>query len=173
MVPTLTAPPVTTLPAYRLRAVVSADVQPLAAFRAGLLPDTIYNRYFAPVRLSPSELDHWATHLIRRHPLRQQSWVAAEPDRIVALLELVPDPIDPWHAELGIVVSDSHQRRGIGTALGRYALESARRFGIRQISACMLAENRGAPRFIRKLCTLCTWQDDGDLRIVTMTMNDS
>lgn len=161
------------LPAYRLRSVASRDVQKLVEFRAGLLPDTVYNRYFAPLRLSHPALTEWAEHLINRHPCRQLSWVAAESTRIVALLELVPDPIDQWHAEMGIVVSDSHQRRGIGTALGRYALTAARRLGIHQVSACMLAENRGAQKFIRKLGARCVWQDDGELRIVTMTMNNS
>lgn len=173
MVQTIHAPLVTAIPAYRLRSVASRDAQKLVDFRAGLLPDTVYNRYFAPLHLSYPALTEWANHLISRHPCRQLSWVAAESNRIIALLELVPDPIDQWHAEMGIVVSDSHQRRGIGTALGRYALEAARRLGIRQVSACMLAENRGAQKFIRKLGTTCTWQDDSDLRIVTMTMNDN
>jgi acetyltransferase len=170
---TIASPLITAPPAYCLRSVTSRDVQKLVDFRTGLLPDTIYNRYFAPIRLSHAALTEWAEHLISRHPCRQLSWVATESNRIVALLELVPDPIDQWHAEMGIVVSDSHQRRGIGTALGRYALEAARRLGIQQVSACMLAENRGAQKFIRKLGTTCAWQDDSDLRIVTMTMNGS
>lgn len=168
MISTSYAPLVTAIPTYHLRSVASKDVQQLVDFRAELLPDTIYNRYFAPLRLSPAALTEWAEQIISRHPCRQLTCVAAEPTRIVALLELVPDPIDQWHAEMGIVVSDSHQRRGIGTALGRYALEAARRLGIRQVSACMLAENRGAQKFIRKLGTPCTWQEDSDLRIVTM-----
>lgn len=168
MVQTIHTPLVTVIPAYRLRSIAARDIQKLVDFRAGLLTDTIYNRYFAPLRLSHPALTEWAEELVNRHPFRQLSWVAAESNHIIALLELVPDPIDQWHAEMGIVVSDSHQRRGIGTALGRYALEAARRLGIRQVSACMLAENRGAQKFIRKLGIPCIWQDDSDLRIVTM-----
>jgi acetyltransferase len=170
MVTTLYTTPIQAPPAYGLRSIEAKDVAALAQFRAGLLPDTVYNRYFAPMRLNHLALTEWAEQLISRHPCRQLSWVAAEANHLVALLELVPDPIDQRQAEMAIVVSDSHQRRGIGTALGRYALQIAQRLGIHQVAACMLAENRGAQHFIRKLAKPSTWQNDGELRIVTMTL---
>jgi acetyltransferase len=152
------------------RAVQCGDAPALVTFRAGLSPDTVYNRYFAPLRLSHPALLEWAEHLIQRHPSRQWSWVATDGNRIVGLLELVPDPIDQWQAEMGVVVTDAYQQRGIGTGLGRYALTIAKRWGIRHVVACMLAENRGAQKFIRNLETPCVWQDDGELRLVTMTL---
>jgi GNAT superfamily N-acetyltransferase len=152
------------------RAVQIGDTSALATFRAGLSSDTVYNRYFAPFQLSQHALAEWAEHLIQRHPSRQWSWVATDGNRIVGLLELVPDPIDQCQAEMGVVVTDDYQQRGIGTALGWYALAIARRWGIRHVVACMLAENRGAQKFIRNLETPCLWQDDGELRLVTMTL---
>lgn len=159
-----------TPPTLTNRAVHTGDASELVTFRAGLSADTVYNRYFAPLRLSQAALQEWADHLIHRHPSRQWSWVTAEGNCLVALLELVPDPVDRWHAEMGIVVTDAYQRRGIGTELGRYALGIARRMGVCQVTACMLAENRGAQKFIRNLGIPCTWQDDGELRLVTMTL---
>lgn len=170
MVTSLYAPVTKRPPPYRLRSIGAGDVGGLMEFREGLSPDTIYNRFFAPMRLSSSALQLWAEHLIDRHPARQWSWVAAEAAQVVALLELVPDPIEPTHAEMAIVVRDSHQRRGIGTALGRYALQVARGLGIRQAAACMLTENRAAQFFIRKLECPTHWQNDGELRIAVMTL---
>lgn len=156
---------------YRLRTIQAGDAAALVQFRISLSPDTEYQRYFAPMHLSAAALDEWAHHLVKRHPCRQLSWVAeSETHAIVGLLEIVPDPIERWHGEMAIAVSDSHQQRGIGTALGHYALRGVGKLGMREIVACLLADNRPAYRFIGKLGLPSVWQYDGDVRFVRMTL---
>jgi GNAT superfamily N-acetyltransferase len=53
--------------------------------------------------------------------------------------------------ELGIVVEDAHQHRGIGTLLLRHLLQIASAEGVEELEAHILAENRRMVAFLTHL----------------------
>jgi GNAT superfamily N-acetyltransferase len=76
------------------------------------------------------------------------SLVAEVAGRIVALASsyLLPDRSQ---VEVGLVVDDLNQRRGIGTVLFASLSRDAQRAGIRRLRAEILASNRGMLRVLQ------------------------
>lgn len=95
---------------------------------------------------------------------------AARPDEIVALASC--RTIDEGAAEIGLLIEDAWQRRGLGTRLLSALVAHASRAGLRIIEAQLLAEQAWLTRLLRPYgpCRLrSTW--DGVLN-VTLLLGD-
>jgi GNAT superfamily N-acetyltransferase len=66
----------------------------------------------------------------------------------------------PCTAELGLLVADTWQGRGIGRAVCELLLRSARAAGFERVMAHVLAENRRAVAFATRLCATTTDRTD-------------
>ena len=128
-----------------VRAIQPADKQRLSEFHGRLSPESVYMRYFEyKPALSPRDLGYLTEiDYDRRVALvATLSADAASPIAGVARFDLLPAPAgQPLRAELGIIVEDEHQNRGIGTVLLKHLLSIAHDHGISEITAEVLPQN--------------------------------
>jgi GNAT superfamily N-acetyltransferase len=95
---------------------------------------TRYHRFFSPVRYLPLE---YRAGVLAGDPARHDALLAREgaDGPVIGLASLVSGP---GPAELGILIQDDWQRRGIGTALVAELVERARQRGERCLQATVL-----------------------------------
>jgi RimJ/RimL family protein N-acetyltransferase len=119
-----------------------ADRAEVTALLERLSPQTRYHRFHsAAVRINAEMLDL----VTAGHAL-----VAEVEGRIVGLASyhLAQDSSE---AEIGILVEDAHQRRGIGTKLSACLAGHAQHAGVRRLRAETLSVNAGMIRLLRGL----------------------
>jgi RimJ/RimL family protein N-acetyltransferase len=82
-----------------------------------------------------------------------EALVAVAPDsgQLVGVARFIRIPGEPDLAEVAVTVTDSWQRRGLGTALLRELAQRAAEEGIRHLAADMLAENQPMLTLARRL----------------------
>ena len=128
-----------------VRAISPEDKDRLTAFHGRLSPESVYLRYFEykPVLSQRdlrylTELDfHDRVALVATLDPRGEAPLVG-----VARFDVVPGkPGRPQRAELGILVEDAHQGRGIGTVLLKHLLGLAHDRGIAEITAEVLPQN--------------------------------
>jgi GNAT superfamily N-acetyltransferase len=129
----------------RIRAIRPDDKARLLAFHQRLSPESVYFRFFEYKQaLSPKEL-RYLTEVDYDRRVALVATLAAGPDAPivgVARFDVLPGPAHaPLCAELGIVVEDVQQNRGIGTVLLKHLLGLAHRKGVAQIVAEVLPQN--------------------------------
>jgi RimJ/RimL family protein N-acetyltransferase len=128
-----------------VRAIRPEDKDRLTAFHARLSPESVYLRYFEykPV-LSPRDL-RYLTEIDFHDRVALVASLGREADAPlvgVARYDVLPEkPGRPLRAELGILVEDAHQGRGIGTVLLKHLLAIAHGRGIAEITAEVLPQN--------------------------------
>jgi RimJ/RimL family protein N-acetyltransferase len=81
-----------------------------------------------------------------RRSARAAVFVAETPEGIVGRLSLArdPHPASPHVADLGLMVAQSHRRRGIGTALLEQAVDWARAVGVSKLELHVFPHNEPA-----------------------------
>ena len=135
-------------PELTVRPIEADDAERLRRAFGRLSPETIYRRFFSPLRALPeptlrrlAEVDHH----------EREALVALDGDEIVAVARW--DRVAPGgdEAEVAIVVDDAWQRRGLGRALSRVLVAEAARRQITTITATILADNAGAHRLATAL----------------------
>jgi len=124
----------------RLRAARPDDVPAVQQFVRSLSEVSRRNRFFAPLReLTPDQLDR----VTRTTDPRELALVAETIDddepRIVGLAQHVL--CEPPNAEFALVVSDDHQRQGIGMRLIGLLAEHAARAGVGTLVGLVRADN--------------------------------
>jgi len=126
--------------ALRLRPVRPEDEDALLRFYQGLSPDSLFNRFFAPI--TEYALSRWVQTIVRTPPERGLSVVATfgAPPRIVG--HALYQRVDHDRAETAFAVADDFQGKGVGTLMLGWLAEVASRQGIRQFEAVVLPENR-------------------------------
>jgi ribosomal protein S18 acetylase RimI-like enzyme len=127
--------------AVAIRQARPADLAALGDFFAGLSMSTRYLRFFAPVTPGPKML-------------RLLAGAAADVDAVVAVRGGViighamgADRVDPRGVrvtDVGVVVADAWQGRGIGAALTRALLTGARARGVTAVTMDVLGDNQQA-----------------------------
>lgn len=130
-----------------LRAGVITDAGALAAMHERCSAETLYRRYHAPVaRLSP----RMARALLE--PAGGASLMLTVGDEVVAAGMFSPDPAseEPATAELGLLVEDTWQRRGLGARLLRALAEEAARAGLETLVCQVLPENDAVLRTVAR-----------------------
>jgi GNAT superfamily N-acetyltransferase len=128
-----------------VRAIRSDDKQRLSEFHGRLSPESVYLRYFEykPV-LSPRDLAYLTELDFDRRVALVATLAAADAAPLAGVARFDVLPIrdgQPVRAELGIVVEDQHQNRGIGTVLLKHLLGIAHDHGIAEITAEVLPQN--------------------------------
>lgn len=133
-----------------------------------LSEESRFTRFLSPV-----------PHLTEGH-LRRLVDTVDDRDHVALVLELVDagtpiglarflrDPTAPTSAELAVTVADEWQGKGAGTILAGALLEAARKRGVDQLTALVLADNRGALAMLRSCGRLTRIERSGATVEVTV-----
>lgn len=125
---------------------IRPDDEPLMVdFHRHLSDETVYRRYFAPVRLD-ARIAH--ERLLKRCLIdyhNEMALVATYPDsggqQLLAAVARLIKIGDSNRAEVAFVVADQHQHHGLGTYLLERIIDIARREGLGELEAVMLSDN--------------------------------
>ncbi len=128
------------------RLLETGDEQLIRSFYNRLSTETVYRRFLAPI-VPPA--DNVVRRLMNIDHCRREALIALDSEGIAGVARYAPFG-EEGH-EVAIVVADAWQRRGLGTLLMRRLSHIAHARGITGFHATMLAENRGAHRFLRRL----------------------
>jgi RimJ/RimL family protein N-acetyltransferase len=109
--------------------------------------ETRWNRYLAGRRgLTPRD---WAALTHPSRALMLLTTVQGKPDDVVAMTNLVASLEDPAVHDLGLLIVDGLQGRGLGQALTELALHHARHRGAAAVSATTFHGNRAMTAILR------------------------
>jgi acetyltransferase len=137
-------------PVLTVRTVTPADRAAVHGFLAGLSRESAYRRFFSGLGSPSSAL---VRHLVEVDHDRREAVLAGWGDQVVGLADCTR--LDDGAAvELGVVVADRWQRRGLGPRLARTVLELAIARGARTVRMHALAENDRVARLVRR-----SWPD--------------
>src|ERR1700745_2276662 len=137
-----------------IRPVDPAEQAALSNFFAALSVESRYRRFFAPVRPTHGLLD-----LLSGRPANVDAIVAIADGVIVghAMAADLPERICPDASrvtDIGVVVADAWQRRGVGAALMRALIARAQARGVTSLAMDVLPGNRRVLAMI-----LAHWRD--------------
>lgn len=141
-----------------LRAVRPDDEARLRRMFFRLSPETIYQRYHAPLAAPPASVTlcpFWAGADGRYAAL------ALIDDEVVGVARYARFPAGAGagaEADLGIVVEDAWQRRGVGRLLLARLACAARSRGIVALTGTALGDNRGIIRLIGAVFPWAVWR---------------
>src|SRR5215203_2262972 len=120
-----------------LRPIRPSDVEGIHRFHAAQSDESIYLRFFAPLRrLSDADV-HRFTHV---DYVDRVALVATMREDIIGIGRY--DRIDPRSAEVAFNISDHYQGKGIGSVLLEHLAAIAREVGIARFTAEVLPQNR-------------------------------
>ena len=129
-----------------IRPIRPEDEQALVEIFNRSSPQTVYQRFFSALpELSPS-MAHHLSHV----NYKDRFALVAEVDRGPVGVARYERTDDPGLIELGLVIMDEWQNRGLGRILLREIMRAAEQNGIYRFRADVLAENR---RMLRLLAT--------------------
>jgi GNAT superfamily N-acetyltransferase len=134
---------------FRLRRLSASDEEAVTDGFSRLSARSRYQRFAAPKpKLTRADLDR----LIEVDPPRSDALGAftCGGDQLVGFAHYAGGD-QPRGPEVAVAVVDGWQRKGVGTELARAIIGHARAAGHAQVHAHVLAENRGALRFMRRL----------------------
>lgn len=147
------------LPAAAIRPSAAADLAALGAFFAGLSLHTRVKRFFAPASPGPAML-------------RRLGGTAGQADVLIAVHRgvvighaMAVDLAAPGAgllADIGVVVADAWQGRGVGAALMRALLSRAQARGVTRVSMDVLPSNRAVLGMITSHWPAARTARDGD-----------
>jgi RimJ/RimL family protein N-acetyltransferase len=129
-----------------IRQICPEDEQRLVEFSRILSPQSAYQRFFTALpELSPG----MARYLSNLNTSNRLALVAEAGSKLVGVARYERTP-EPDLVELGLVILDEWQNRGLGRILLRAILRAGEANGIARFRADVLAENR---RMLRLLAT--------------------
>jgi len=156
-----------------LRPIRPEDEPAMVQFHQTLSEQSVYYRYFHPLKLGQRTAHERLTRICfidydREMALvAEQKEAAAGPGPIVAVGRLIKLH-GSSEAEFAILISDTFQRHGLGTELLRRLVEVGREEKLTGIGADILPENRGMQRVCEKLGFRL--QFDSEERVVKATI---
>jgi L-amino acid N-acyltransferase YncA len=121
-----------------IRSACAADAGALGDFFAGLSPQTRYLRFFAPVTPGPALLRRMSGADGRAHA------VVAVREGVIIGHAMAADQAGPpgvRTADVGVVVADAWQGRGVGSALLRALITGAQARGVTSLTMDVLPGN--------------------------------
>ena len=136
----------------RVRPIRPDDAGRLRALHARLSFDSVYHRFFAPMRSLPSAVAHDLANV--DHERRLALVAEADDESLVAVARYAVVAEAPLTAEIAVVVEDAWQRLGLGTRLLHELLRAAEARGIRAFRADVLATNQRMLRLLRRETTI-------------------
>lgn len=136
---------------FRLRPIAPEDKAALTRSWDHVSPESQRRRFLAPhPRLSRGELEYFTEVDDRDHV----AWVATpadDPSAILGVGRWVRLRERPDAAEFAIVIGDTYQGHGIGSALLEQLIAEARDRGITAFTAQTLADNEAVRRLLARL----------------------
>lgn len=146
--------------ALLLRAAEPADTEALGALHNRCSMRTLFARYHSGMRTLPRR---WLHRLLA--PPRGSTVLAQAGADVVAMGQLIRTAT-PEVAEISLLVEDSWQRRGVGTALLAHLAGVARAEGYRELVGWCLPTETGLPRTATRAgLPTATRTEDGLLRV--------
>ena len=142
----LTHPSLTT--GWSIRELGPADRDRLTEGFRRLSPETRRRRYLG-VRgaLTEAELDL----LTGAGPRAEPALAAVDADGdLIGVARVAPEPGSPDTVHIGLVVTDSWQGHGVGTALMSALAERERSLGVRHVRATTFADNRAVRHMLAR-----------------------
>ncbi|GAB3990010.1 hypothetical protein GCM10029978_116750 [Actinoallomurus acanthiterrae] len=109
---------------------------------------SLYHRFFAGTPRIPA---FYADTLDRVDHENRDAVIAVAGPEVVGIAEYTRDTALPWVADIAVVVADPWQRQGVATRLIADLAGSARRHGVTELRADVLAGNHGARAAIHNL----------------------
>jgi len=153
-----------------VRQAAAGDRPALERMLARCTGETRYRRFHGPVKVFP---ERYLTEALSGSPLHFALVACLDEDgadedgAVVALASC--RAVDEGVAEVGILVEDEWQRRGVGSALLREIVAYAARTGLRALQAQVLAEQPWIVGLLRRHGT-CTIAGAGQALYVTLSL---
>ncbi|GAC57785.1 putative acetate--CoA ligase [Gordonia hirsuta DSM 44140 = NBRC 16056] len=142
-----------------LRPITPDDAFKLVSFHSRLSEETRFLRYFESHATLSAEEVYRATHVDNRYRV---GLVALLGDEIIAVGVYEGQP-EQTTAEVAFVVSDEHQRRGLGSVLLEHLAGAAAENGIERFDAYVLAENPSMVRVFEEAGYQVSGTADGEI----------
>jgi RimJ/RimL family protein N-acetyltransferase len=155
---------------YALRRVTPADVGPLNVFLYRLSDRARRMRFMTGRPCTPQFVREQVGRMLAGAAGDAITLIATDarggPGSVVGVAELACDRASGT-GEVGIVVLDDAQRKGIGSQLARQLLQAARELGITELHGDMYAENRAIQRLVHGLgLPFTTTIEAGEMHVV-------
>lgn len=141
----------------RVRPVRPEDEPLMVRFHESLSEESVYMRYFHLMGLDQRTAHERLTRICFIDYDREMALVAERTDpktgerEIMGISRLSRKGAVPSEAEFSVLVSDSFQRRGVGSLLVERSLEVGRAEGLRRITAEILFDNHPMQRISKRL----------------------
>jgi acetyltransferase len=135
----------------QIRPIRPEDAPLLKALFATLSQQTVYFRFFAPLKQLPSNMLARFTQIDYDREIAMVAVRETAGNEEMMAVGRIIKGIDPTSAEFSILVGDRWHGHGIGAALLSLCLKIARTQGVRKIWGCVLAENTQMLNLGRKL----------------------
>jgi acetyltransferase len=138
---------------FTVRPIRTQDVRLLADFHRQLSEESVYRRYFSPLKLETRVAHNRLLRRCRVDEREQVALVAEHQDtagapHIAAVARLIRMP-GQNSAELAFVVADLYQHRGLGKYLLSRMIATGRELDVKQLEAEVLAENEAMKHLFR------------------------
>jgi len=148
-----------------MRRAAAGDRPALERMLARCTGQTRYRRFHGPVKVFP---ERYLTEALSGSPLHFALVACLDEDGAVVALASCR-AVDEGVAELGILVEDDWQRRGVGSDLLREIMAYAARTGLRALQAQVLADQPWIAGLLRRHGT-CTIAGAGQALHVTLKL---
>ena len=136
-----------------LRLLEPSDEALIRGFYNRLSFETVYKRFMSPI-VPPA--NNVVRMLMNIDHCGREALIAIDGEGIAGVARYAPFGANGH--DVAIVIADSWQGRGLGTMLMRRLGHIARARGIKSFHATLLAENRGAKRFLQRLSPAATFK---------------
>jgi GNAT superfamily N-acetyltransferase len=153
-----------------VRALEPTDIHRLADLYGGLTPRSRYLRFMAPIRLLP---DAALGYLANVDHHRHEAVGAFDSSDLIGSAHWFRSQHHLHRADIAIEVADDYQRQGVGARLLGLLGGRARKQGITEFGATLLAENVGAIALLRATGWPRTSSADGPELTVTMRIDEN
>jgi acetyltransferase len=149
-----------------LRLARPSDAPRVRAFLERLSRDTRLKRFFmAMPEIDESTVNHFTFYNPRERIVVAATAPLAGVEEVIGMADIAL--VDTGVAELGIVVDDEHQGKGVGGALIEAAASLAAAHGATHIRAEMLDHNRAMVRLLQRLGHTVQTVEDGHVLAYT------
>ncbi len=156
-----------------IRPIKPEDAPIFKEFFHCLSQETVYLRF---LRYLKSLSEEWLNRLTRIDYSHNVAMVAVEDsdsgERILGACHILRQP-GSFKAEVGVVVGDAWQGRGIGTLLLGQSIDVAKHLGIRTLWALVATQNRNVLSLARKFGFSVGWHTELEALELEMTLDPS
>ncbi len=158
-----------------LRPIRPEDEPLIVHFHSLLSEETVYHRYFSPLKLSQRTAHERLAHICFIDYDRQIALVAEQLNPQTNEREILG--VGRWikalqadEAEFAIVIADPYQHQGLGTQLLRRLIETGRSERLHRLTGLIMADNRAMLQLCRHLGFTIKPQTGEPLVQVTLTL---